>query len=347
MIKRASLLAALLLSGCIPPGAPRANSDPQYEGNPDQPRIEPELDTLFDERPAWEMRPVVANARSVDASTYEVQPGDTLRAIGEKTGAGSETLARVNAIEMPYIIQPGQILVVPAGQFHRVGAGETGIAIARAYRTDWGKIVALNGLSEPFHLRINQRLMLPPGAEASDAAIDARAAAFRLNIDDIVTGGEPAVDSGLAVAPPSTQLTRPLPPSVTVSEPSSFTGGFIWPANGSISSRFGASGEGRVNDGIDISVARFAPIRASGDGVVAFVGSNIAVYGGLILIRHGDGWITAYGRASQASVTRGQKVSRGQIIGKAGTGSAPLLFFQMRKNRVPVDPLKQLPAPGQ
>jgi lipoprotein NlpD len=76
---------------------------------------------------------------------------------------------------------------------------------------------------------------------------------------------------------------------------------------------------------------------------VAFVGDNVANYGGLILIRHGDGWITAYGRASEALVTRGQKVTRGQAIGRAGTGATPRLFFQMRKNRVPVDPLRQLP----
>ncbi len=345
MMKRASLLLTLALSGCIPPGAP--NGDWSHQGNrdADQPRIDPELDTLFDERPIWEARPVVANAQTVLATTYTVQPGDTLRGIGERTGAGSEILARENALVAPYIIKPGQVLTVPAGRFHKVSAGETGIAIARAYAVNWGTIIDLNGLSEPFGLRIGQRLMLPAGAEPTPAAVDARAKAFKLNIEDILTGGEPAVDSGMAVAVPNSQPTRPLSPTVTVGEPSSFTGGFIWPANGSIANRFGVAGEGQVNDGIDIAVSKQSPIRASGNGVVAFVGTNVANYGGLILIRHGDGWITAYGRASQASVMRGQKVSRGQVIGKMGTGDAPLLYFQMRKNRVPVDPLKQLPAP--
>ncbi len=330
----------LMLAGCIPPGAP-PQAETVVDHSVDQPRIEPELDTVFDEQPVWEMRPVTPNARDVSAGSYTVLPGDTLRAIGEKTGAGSETLARTNNLAAPYIIKPGQVLSVPAGRFHKVGAGETGIAIARAYGADWGEIIALNGLTEPFALRIGQRLMLPNGA----TVMEARAKAFKLDIDDIVTGGEPAIDSGLAVATPDARPTRPLPPTVTVTEPSNFTGGFIWPASGKLASRFGAAGEGTVNAGIDIAVPQLSPIRASGDGVVAFVGSNVATYGGLILLRHGDGWITAYGRASQATVTRGQKVNRGQIIGKAGTGSAPLLFFQMRKNRVPVDPLKQLPPP--
>ncbi len=330
-----------MLAGCIPPGAPR-QTETASDNPVEQPRIEPELDTVFNEQPVWEMRPVTPNARDVTAGIYTVKPGDTLRSVGEKTGAGSETLARANDLTAPYLIKPGQVLTVPTGRFHKVGAGETGIAIARAYGADWSEIIALNSLNEPFALRIGQRLMLPDGTHG----MEARAKAFKLDIDDIVTGGEPAIDSGLAAATPNTRPTRALPPTVTVTEPSNFTGGFIWPANGKIASRFGSAGEGTLNTGIDIAVPQLAPIRASGDGVVAFVGSNVATYGGLILLRHGDGWITAYGRASQAAVTRGQKVSRGQIIGKAGTGSAPMLFFQMRKDRIPVDPLKQLPPPA-
>jgi murein DD-endopeptidase MepM/ murein hydrolase activator NlpD len=146
------------------------------------------------------------------------------------------------------------------------------------------------------------------------------------------------------VAMATIEPKRPLSPAIAVAVPTSFSGQFGWPAAGKIAARFGVAGEGNVNQGIEVSVAKAAPILAAGDGVVAFVGDDVANYGGLILIRHGGGWITAYGRAAQADVTRGQKVTRGQMIGRAGSGSAPQLFFQMRKNRIPVDPLKQLPA---
>jgi murein DD-endopeptidase MepM/ murein hydrolase activator NlpD len=329
------VLALVMLGGCIP-AAPLQQSTVAEA----PPRLDPELDTLYDERPIWEMRPVAANAKDVSDTVYIVAAGDTLRAIGEKTGAGSETIARTNGLVPPFVIRPGQQLAIPGGRYHKVSAGETGIAIAKAYGTDWSKLIELNALQEPFTLRLGQRLLLPSEAVPGAAAIEARAAAFKLDIDDILTGGEPATDL-LPVA--NIDPDKPLGPEVSVAVPSGFSGPFIWPANGTLASRFGAVGEGNENQGIDIAVTQQAPIRASGDGVVVFVGNNVANYGGLILIRHGDGWITAYGRASQASVTRGQKVGRGQIIGRAGTGSAPMLFFQMRKNRVPVDPLKQLP----
>ena len=125
-----------------------------------------------------------------------------------------------------------------------------------------------------------------------------------------------------------------------------FTGQFGWPVRGRVVNRFGPGVAGEVNDGIDISVPQSAPIFAAGDGVVAFVGSDVAGVGGLILVRHGDGWISAYGRASQATVTRGQSVKRGQVIGRAGLGATPLIHFQLRKSRIPVDPVRNLPASG-
>jgi murein DD-endopeptidase MepM/ murein hydrolase activator NlpD len=336
------ILVAALVSGCIPRSATTpirpADAAPQAASEADAPRIDPQMDTVFDEAPVWEMRPVVANAATVAGSTYTVVAGDTLRSIGNRTGAGSETLARANGLTAPFIIRPGQTLTVPAGRYHNVGEGETGIAIARAYGVSWQEIIAANALEPPYSLRIGHRLLLPGDA------LETRASAFKLDIEDILTGGEPAAVAEAPTATPQPAPTRPLPPGVAVTEPARFSGSFAWPADGSVANRFGPLGEGQINQGIDIAVAQGAPVTAAADGVVAFVGNDVANYGGLILIRHGEGWITAYGRATQASVTRGQSVKKGQSIGKAGSGTAPLLFFQMRKGGKPVDPVKQLPA---
>ena len=230
-----------------------------------------------------------------------------------------------------------------AGEFHIVQPGDTGIAIARAYGVPWARVVEVNGLSEPFILRIGQRLILPGASAPAEQSVEARAAAFKLDIDDILTGGEPAQPVGgeLVVADPAPR--RALPPRIAVAEPSRFSGGFIWPVKGTVTDRFGPIGEGEVNKGIEIATSPSAPIRASSDGVIAFVGNDVAGYGGMILIRHGNAWITAYGRAARTTVTRGQSVKRGDVIGATGAGSAPKLHFEMRKQRVPVDPLKQLP----
>jgi LysM repeat protein len=175
----------LLLVGCVPPGASRL---PETK-TATVPRIEPLMDGLIDETPIWEARPVTANATTINQTLYVVKPGDGLRAIGELTGAGSETIARINGLSPPYLLKPGQLLRIPAGRYHRVGTGETGIAIARAYGIPWSAIVTANNLAEPFVLRVGQRLLLPGESMPST---EARAAAFRVNIDDIETGSAPA-----------------------------------------------------------------------------------------------------------------------------------------------------------
>lgn len=350
-MRRAGEIAGLmlLLGGCIPPTAVVPSTAPAVAAEPqaDAPRIDPQMDSTFDQTPVWEMRPVTANAALVAAGTYVVAPGDTLRGIGNRTGAGSEAIAQANGLTPPFIIQPGQRLAIPGGRYHNVGVGETGIAIARAYGVSWQAIIADNGLAPPYTLRVGQRLRIAPAQGDSDAVIEARAAAFRLDIEDIVSGGEPAETDVAArgqtgsVTPPSSTTT--LPSGSAVKEPARFVGSFAWPADGRVADRFGPAGEGQYNQGINIAMRQGAPIAAAADGVVAFVGNDVATYGGLILVRHGDGWLTAYGRATRALVRRGQQVKQGQPIAQAGNGAAPLLFFQIRKGGKPIDPVRELP----
>ena len=129
-----------------------------------------------------------ANAQTVATSTYVVQPGDTLRGIGNRTGAGSEAIARANGLTPPFAIRIGQKLTIPGGRYHLVAEGETGIAIASAYGVAWSRIVAANGLTEPFMLRRGQRLLLPGEAPATAPSLEQRAAAFHIDIDDVLTG---------------------------------------------------------------------------------------------------------------------------------------------------------------
>jgi LysM repeat protein len=167
--------AALLLGGCVPYGGSRAPSiDPEVRPGSTPPRstVRGEPDDLLrdiplrtpDEATRWSASPVAANAREVTPRSYTVQPGDTLRGIGNRTGAGSEEIARANGLAPPYVIRPGQVLQIPGGRYHEVAAGQTGIAIARAYGVPWSAIIAENQLTEPYVLRVGQRLRLPAGA---------------------------------------------------------------------------------------------------------------------------------------------------------------------------------------
>jgi murein DD-endopeptidase MepM/ murein hydrolase activator NlpD len=293
--------------------------------------------------PAWQARPVAATAQTVAASNYVVQPGDTLRGVADRTGAGSEAIARANGLAPPFVIRAGQRLAIPAGRYHLVRAGETGIAIARAYGVDWSQIIAANDLSEPYTLRVGMRVLIPGGPRT----LAERAAAFTLDVDDIVTGGEPALASNQRPARPSSSPARVLPSSAALAEPVRLRGAFAWPMRGDIVARFGPGASGERYNGIEIAAPIGTPVLAAADGVVAYAGNEVANLGGLVILKHGDGWTTVYGHASRLLVQRGQSIKKGQTIASSGdTGSVdrPELHFEMRKGRTPVDPLGQLPS---
>ena len=297
--------------------------------------------------PVWESRAVSPSADEVPASTYIVKPGDTLSHVVEKTNASSDAIARANKLASPFALRPGQKLVIPPGRYHRVRRGEAGISIARAYGVDWSRIATINNLQEPYQLRAGDRLLLPSTNEVAKMTLEQRAAAFRIDIDDLVTGSEPALAPKAQPAPPSPSLARKLAPTVAIAAPeASFDGRFIWPLAGKVIRAFGALPNGTRNDGINVAATLGAPIQAAADGIVAYAGT-LAAFGQLILIRHGDGWLTAYGHAQTLLVTRGQAVSRGQTIARAGaTGSAsePQLHFEIRQGRRAVNPVGLLPA---
>lgn len=295
--------------------------------------------------PAWQVRSVTPSAVEVAPSTYIVRPGDTLRGISDKTGAASEAIARVNKIAAPFKILVGQKLKIPGGRYHRVGKTETGIAIARAYGVEWKRIAELNDLQEPYILRDGQRLLLPSQREVAGMSADERAAAFRVDIEDIISGSEPALaTSEQAAAPVSTP--KAIAPTVAIAEPSRFSGRFDWPVRGPVLRGFGRFSSGQINQGINIGAPRGTSIAAAADGVVAYVGQDIPAYGTLILLRHGDGWISAYGYADSITVSRGQKVVRGQTIAKSGASpysGEPQLHFEIRNGLKPINPVSQLP----
>lgn len=349
-----ALLLPIALAGCIPAPTGRPGSAPRPV--PRQPVAQtplpspPARSTLPSSEPiattpvpppAW-TRTVTPDAVTIVSSRYVVKPGDTLNRIANTTGASAEAIAFENKLEKPFVVKLGQRLKIPGGRYHLVKRGESGIAIARAYSVDWSEVVTMNHLQEPYILREGQRLLLPSAQEAANMTLEQRAEAFQLDIDDIVTGGEPALAKNAAPAPPRPTPAQPVPSTVAVATPAAeFDGRFVWPLEGKIVRTFGDLGNGRRNDGINIAATQGTPIMAAADGVVAYIGTDVAIYGGLVLIRHGNGWLTAYGHCERIAVTRGQSVRKGQTIAfvaEAGLASEDQLHFEIRKGRVPVDP---------
>lgn len=120
---------------------------------------------------------------------------------------------------------------------------------------------------------------------------------------------------------------------------------FRWPVRGRIISEFGSKPGGTRNDGINLAVPEGADIKAVDDGTVIYAGNELKGYGNLVLIRHDDGWVSAYAHNSELLVKRGDSIRRGAVVAKAGsTGSVtqPQLHFELRRGNKPVDPMQYL-----
>ena len=229
----------------------------------------------------------------------------------------------------------------PGGRIHTVKAGETGIAIARAYGIEWQRVVTLNKLRAPYVIEVGDRLLLPSKQVVAAMTIEQRAAAFRIDIDDLITGAEPAAPVASAKATPPAQ--KPLP---ALAGPAPR---FEWPLAGRIVSGFGAKPGGRFNDGVNLDATVGEPVKAAADGIVAYAGNAVAGFGNLVLVKHADGWVSAYAHNAALLVARGRKVTRGEAIARAGATGAvtsPQLHFELRRGRAAVDPQKHLPTRG-
>ncbi len=116
---------------------------------------------------------------------------------------------------------------------------------------------------------------------------------------------------------------------------------FRWPARGRVIAGFGTGG----NEGINIALPEGTPVRAAEGGTVAYAGSELKGYGNLILIRHENGYVSAYAHNRDLLVKRGDTVRRGQVIansGRTGNVNAPQLHFEIRRGSDPVDPMPYL-----
>jgi murein DD-endopeptidase MepM/ murein hydrolase activator NlpD len=116
---------------------------------------------------------------------------------------------------------------------------------------------------------------------------------------------------------------------------------FRWPAKGRVISGYGTSG----NEGINIALPEGTAVKAAEDGTVAYAGSDVKGYGKLVLVRHANGFVSAYAHNGELDVKPGDKVKRGQTIAKSGASgnvTSPQLHFEIRKSGAPVDPMSQL-----
>jgi len=306
----------------------------------------------------------------------DVQPGDTLYRLSRRHHVSVAQLMEVNGLSNPNL-QPGQRIYLPEGYpvrhdeprqvatvqppqapqapasvpsdlqakyngSYTVRQGESVYGISRTYGVPVAELQLANGITDPRGVRTGTVLKVPGGAQSvpppsSDVA-DASPPPAGTSQDPTVINRR---DNTRMASRDDVSTTG------TINPPPSQHGSVAndklrWPVNGRIIAGFGQRNDGTHNDGINMSVPQGTAVHAAEGGVVAYAGSELKGYGNLVLLRHDNGWVTAYAHNDELLVKRGDKVQRGQVIAKAGrTGSVdqPQVHFELRQGSKPVDPV--------
>jgi len=303
--------------------------------------------------------PVSAEAKGKSAaqkariSSIVVKRGDTLSRIARRHAVQTKHIARINGLKRPYRLRIGQRLRLRAAQTqHRVRRGDSVARIAKRYRVSRRGLIRLNNLKRPYRLKIGQKLQLPRRGRVTK-----RAAAKR---KPSLERARPVIRRRNARSPKGLEVRRKVAGAVLrgsgvgakrspgrIGKPPALSGrGFAWPLRGRLVGRFGTYPGGLRNDGVNIAARAGSIVRAAENGVVAYTGSGVEGFGELLLVKHADGWMTAYAHNERFLVRRGQRVRRGQAIATVGSTGAvirPQLHFEIRKRKRPIDPLAKLP----
>jgi murein DD-endopeptidase MepM/ murein hydrolase activator NlpD len=279
-------------------------------------------------------------------SPIVVADGETLDTLSGRYGVPAAALLAANGLSKGSEVKSGMRIVVPVyhADGHGVASAESGKArkraedVADAEKAKSAKTAAKDQEKDKALAKADK-----PGGEAAKAA-------GKDDSGGAVAYAEPGKSSqtkdALIDKAPTGNLeagaeAAKVPLTGAKADAAGVEPEFRWPARGRIIQGFKAGG----NDGINISVPAGTSVRAAESGVVVYSGDGLKGYGNLVLIKHPNGFVTAYGNNGELDVKRGDQVKRGQVIAKSGdTGNvnAPQLHFELRKGSTPVDPTNYL-----
>jgi len=228
---------------------------------------------------------------------------------------------------------------------HVVIAGETAFSISRRYNMPLARLAVINNLSEPYALRIGQRLRVENAEVVTTTTEVARTDTAATRAGDTATvpaiPGPPAATAGQGV----TRAIRAAPAARTPQIEARTGTGFVWPVRGRVVSEFGPKPSGLRNDGINIAAPQGTEVVAADNGVVAYAGNELKGMGNLLIIQHQGGWMTVYAHLDSFVVRRGDRVRQNQKVGTVGqTGrvTTPQLHFEIRRGSQAFDPRRHL-----
>ncbi|HEY5105829.1 MAG TPA: LysM peptidoglycan-binding domain-containing M23 family metallopeptidase [Caulobacteraceae bacterium] len=290
------------------------------------------------------------------AKAYVVQSGDTLTTIGKRFDVGPEGLASLNEMSVRKPLKAGQKVALPVDFKDR---GPTRVRGAMVVDTRPQASVPKLARRErepqpaapaPSSYYAHQSQGQSPYQSRTQTQTQARPEPQPLTP---LASRAMTPEQAYPPAPPREAATAPVQsPSAASDVAAAARGRFIWPVRGSILSAFGIKGMGRRNDGVDIGAPMGEVVRAAAAGDVVYAGDQVPGFGNLVLVKHPDGWVTAYAHLEKVSVQMRQQIAQGAEIGQVGqTGGVdqPQLHFEIRyaptpqEKAKPVDPMLVLP----
>jgi murein DD-endopeptidase MepM/ murein hydrolase activator NlpD len=303
-------------------------------------------------------QPIVAanHGSGHGGTTIIVGTSDTLDTLSRRYNVSPAAILQANGYKGPRALSPGQQLIIPrpttaaaaapaskpttaTPSVHVVNRGDTVLSIARRNHVSIAELAKANNLDRSAKLKLGMKLTVP-GAKSAQRATASASPTTKL----ATVTPKPQEKTQLAQATTTpAKLSAETP--VKATEATGALPTFRWPVRGKVITSYGAKTNGMANEGINLSVPEGTPVRAAEDGVVGYSGNDVKSYGNLVLVRHSNGYVTAYAHASEVLVKRGDAIKRGQIIAKSGQSGevgSPQLHFEIRKGSSPVDPLQFL-----
>jgi murein DD-endopeptidase MepM/ murein hydrolase activator NlpD len=356
------ILALAVLSVGLAACAPEFNPPPDYKGgflwNSDKSRtvVVEAGDTIYTISRRYDVPTKVIIARNglqppytltagqsliLDPTrTHTVVRGDTLSQIAVKYRVEMRLLATANDLQPPYVIRVGQELWIP-DPFTQAAAP---VQVASAGEPP----APLTAQRAPRSAITSETLTPPPGSPAPPPGSVVQApppAVASEQAPQPLTPDQPVSQAPATTAPAEPEVALAVPPPPLTEPPPRASSRFSWPVNGKVLAGFGSAGKGLHNDGINIAAPAGTQVRAADNGVVAYAGNELKGFGNLLLIKHADGWTTAYAHNEKLLVGRGDQVKQGQVIavvGRTGNVDSPQLHFEVRKGTQAMDPMEFL-----
>jgi murein DD-endopeptidase MepM/ murein hydrolase activator NlpD len=283
-------------------------------------------------------------------TTVVLAQGETLRTLSDRYGVPEQAIRSANALAgQP---APGTRIVIPVYHASGAVAGTTPAATPKPGQPKLQFTPGKNAATEtPVKAAAKPELTRTVAAQPAVPAKTADVKGAEIKpapvkpVQSAALQPEPkaaAAPAATAYAPAATPVdkvdaTGSISKAADVSE-------FRWPARGRVIAGFGTQ-NGTGSEGINIALPEGTPVKAAEGGTVAYAGNELKGYGNLVLIRHENGWVTAYAHNGDVKVKKGEQVKRGQVIatsGQTGNVSSPQLHFELRKGSTPVDPMPHL-----